>query len=110
MTFEKEQLQKSSLAVKASKVQVMKSRLMGGIIWCELFLTFVSLSGTTDDNRWWPRQAMPKALVRLAKDMPEPRAASDMLAQSVAGLAAKAVNEGRSDEMVWVGTDNIDIE
>jgi hypothetical protein len=28
----------------------------------------------------------------------------------VAGLAAKAVNESRADEMVWVGTDNIDIE
>lgn len=33
-----------------------------------------------------------------------------MMAQSVAGLAAKAVNEGRADEMVWVGIDNIDVE
>ena len=63
------------------------------------------------ENRWWPVQAAPKALVRLEKDqLPEPRAASEMLAESLAGLAAKAVNEGRADEMVWVGIDNIDIE
>ena len=64
-----------------------------------------------DENRWWPVQAMPKALIRLQNDQfPEPRAASEMMAQSVAGLAAKAVNEGRGDEMVWVGIDNIDVE
>ena len=53
---------------------------------------------------------MPKALVRLQNEFPAPRAACEMMAQSVAGLAAKAVNEGRADEMVWVGIDNIDIE
>ena len=53
---------------------------------------------------------MPRALVRLQNDLPAPRASCEMMAQSVAGLAAKAVNEGRADEMVWVGTDNIDIE
>lgn len=64
-----------------------------------------------DENRWWPVQAMPKALIRLQNDQfPEPRAASEMMAQSVAGLAAKAVNEGRGDELVWVGIDNIDVE
>jgi len=61
-------------------------------------------------DRWWPVQAMPKALVRLQNEYPEPRAASKMMAQSVAGLAAKAVNEGRADEMVWVGSDNIDVQ
>jgi hypothetical protein len=53
---------------------------------------------------------MPKALVRLQNDLPAPRASCEMMAQSVAGLAAKAVNEGRADEMVWAGTDNVDIE
>jgi hypothetical protein len=53
---------------------------------------------------------MPKALVRLQNEFPSPRASYEMMAQSVAGLAAKAVNEGRADEMVWVRTDNIDIE
>ncbi len=61
---------------------------------------------------WWPVQAMPKALVRTVNQsqFPLPRASYEMMAQSVAGLAAKAVNEGRADEMVWVGTDNIDVE
>jgi hypothetical protein len=55
---------------------------------------------------------MPKALVRTANqnEFPSPRASYEMMAQSVAGLAAKAVNEGRADEMVWVGTDNVDVE
>ena len=33
-----------------------------------------------------------------------------MLLQSVAGLAAKAVNQGQGDEMVWVATGNFDFE
>ena len=33
-----------------------------------------------------------------------------MMAQSVAGLAAKAVNEGRADEMVWIGSDTTILE
>jgi hypothetical protein len=33
-----------------------------------------------------------------------------MMVQSVAGLAAKAVNEGRGDEMVWVDSGNPDVE
>ncbi len=70
----------------------------------------LAFSAAADENRWWPVQAVPKALVYLQKDLPEPRAAGDMMAQSVAGLAAKAVNEGRADELVWVVTDNIDIE
>jgi hypothetical protein len=64
-------------------------------------------------NRWWPAQAMPKALMRT-KIQNEPgslRASCAMMAQSVAGLAAKAVNEGRADEMVWVAVeDNVDVE
>jgi hypothetical protein len=56
---------------------------------------------------------MPKALMRT-KIQNEPgslRASCAMMAQSVAGLAAKAVNEGRADEMVWVAVeDNVDVE
>lgn len=33
-----------------------------------------------------------------------------MLAQSMAGLAAKAVNAGSGDELVWVDTGNVDLE
>jgi hypothetical protein len=76
-----------------------------------LILLRISVSAAGDENRWWPVQTMPKALVRLQQnEFPEPRAACEMMAQSVAGLAAKAVNESRADEMVWVGTDNTDIE
>jgi len=61
------------------------------------------------ESRWWPPQAMPKALVRTpnGNDFPAPRASSEMMVQSVAGLAAKAVNDGRGDEMVWVGTEKV---
>src|SRR5678815_3385486 len=64
------------------------------------------------DARWWPVQARPAGLVRTGppRAVPEPQAAYQMLAQSIAGLAAKAVNEGRGDEMVWVGTGNPDVE
>lgn len=94
---------------------------MNGSIWLgrltrrtpRLLMAFFSaipaLMGHAQD-RWWPVQAMPKALVRLQNDLPAPRASCEMMAQSVAGLAAKAVNEGRADEMVWVGTGNIDVE
>ena len=65
-----------------------------------------------DENRWWPVQAMPKALVRTENqnEFPAPRIPYQMMAQSVAGLAAKAVNEGRADEMVWVGAGDVDVE
>src|SRR5436853_5750994 len=63
-----------------------------------------------DDSRWWPMQVLPKAFVRTTNHFSSPHAACEMMVQSVAGLAAKAVNEGRGDEMVWVGTDNVDEE
>jgi hypothetical protein len=76
-----------------------------------LLLALVAFPAPADENRWWPVQATPKVLVRVQNNhLPEPHAASEMLAQSLAGLAAKAVNEGRADEMVWVGIDNIDVE
>ena len=70
------------------------------------------VTAEADESRWWPVQAMPKALVRLedANTFSGNRASYEMTAQSVAGLAAKAVSEGRADEMVWVATDNIDVE
>ncbi len=63
------------------------------------------------ETGWWPTQAVPKALVRMGQNgFPAPRASHEMMVQSVAGLAAKAVNEGRGDEMVWVETGNVDVE
>jgi hypothetical protein len=64
------------------------------------------------ESGWWPTQAMPKAIVRTTNwiDFPAPHAACEMMVQSVAGLAAKAANEGRGDELVWVGTGHVDVE
>ncbi|HEX2853075.1 MAG TPA: hypothetical protein VHO24_07550 [Opitutaceae bacterium] len=64
------------------------------------------------DSRWWPTQVVPKGIVRSGHSTndPDQRAAYDMLLQSVAGLAAKATNEGRNEELVWVDTGNIDTE
>jgi hypothetical protein len=41
---------------------------------------------------------------------PSQNGAYQITVQSVAGLAAKAVNQGRCDELVWVGTDHADLE
>ena len=69
------------------------------------------LAGQAED-RWWPVQALPKVLVRTTnqQEFPEPRVALQMMAQSVAGLAAKAVNEGRGNELVWVNNGDGDLE
>ena len=83
-----------------------------------LAVTIMALPATlraADDDRggrWWPVQARPGGLVRTGhpRPFPEPQLAYQMLTQSVAGLAAKAVNERRGDEMVWVGTGNPDAE
>jgi len=80
------------------------------IIHIAAFIMSVALStAAADENRWWPVQAMPKALVRTANTS-EYNLPCEIMAQSIAGLAAKAVNEGRCDEMVWVNTKNIDVE
>src|SRR5436190_3060972 len=64
------------------------------------------------ESRWWPTQALPNGLVRVENwnETAGPRVSVEMMIQSMAGLAAKAVNEKRGDEMVWVGTNNEDEE
>jgi hypothetical protein len=42
--------------------------------------------------------------------LPSSQAGLQMMVQSAAGLAAKAVNEARGDEMVWVDNGNPDLE
>ena len=76
-----------------------------------LLIVATSVAGEEDD-RWWPVQAFPKAVVRTTcqQEFPEPRVALQMMVQSVAGLAAKAVNEGRGDELVWVNNGDGDLE
>lgn len=66
-------------------------------------------------SRWWPVQRPPRVLIPTtpletfgsgdAADTSLPSgglSAEHMLVQSAAGLAARAVNESRSDEMVWI--------
>ncbi len=81
-------------------------------ICCALSLSSVLLPAVADEYRWWPVQVNPEALVRtdVGNGILSQHLAYEMMAQSVAGLAAKAVNEGHNDELVWVGTDNIDEE
>ena len=60
-----------------------------------------------DEDRWWPEQTVPKSVVRT-REHGDP--ATKMLVQSIAGLAAKAVNQGQGEEMVWVFNDNHDMK
>ena len=64
------------------------------------------------DDRWWPTQAVPRTVVQTVSqhEFPEPRLAFQMMVQSIAGLAAKSVNENRGDELVWVDNGNIDLD
>src|SRR5262245_52191269 len=78
---------------------------------CVLAPAWAADASPDNDARWWPVQAVPKAIVRLEPDdLPSPYASSAMMAQSVAGLAAKAVNEGRGEELVWIGDGNANHE
>ena len=55
---------------------------------------------------WWPAQRLPQALVNATPVGSWPGGTADgpmrMLMQSVCGLAAQAVNEGKGDELVWL--------
>jgi hypothetical protein len=81
----------------------------------QLILAVSAIVGTApaaEESRWWPVQALPQAVVRTVpwQRFGPPGKAHQMMVQSVAGLAAQAVNEGRGDELVWVGTMNADME
>jgi hypothetical protein len=73
-------------------------------------LVFFQVAAADESNRWWPLQAAPRAVVRTAPQLlsesqdSSPREATHMLVQSLAGLAAQAVNAGKLDELVWVNT------
>ena len=77
----------------------------------------------TATERWWPVQRVPAAIVcsepmgglgevrsPSGKSTRGHLGATHMMVQSVAGLAARAVNEGACGEMVWIGTTNPDYE
>lgn len=72
------------------------------------FAAFALSASAKVEDRWWPVQAVPKIVLRatISPQPPKERVAHEMLTQSVAGLAAKAVNERRGDDLVWVETGN----
>jgi hypothetical protein len=83
------------------------------VISSTLLVVVMNTNATADGpDHWWPKQKLPKSVLRTPNqhDFLSPRLALQMMVQSVAGLAAKAVNEGRSDEMVWVSNGNADLE
>lgn len=65
-----------------------------------------------NDARWWPVQKVPAGIVRTtpvnsfeAVTSPNGKPATNathILAQSVSGLTAQAVNAGKLDELVWI--------
>lgn len=57
------------------------------------------------EDRWWPVQSLPRAIVRT-RDLAT--LAQQMMVQSIAGLAAKAVNLGQGEELVWVSSANVE--
>jgi hypothetical protein len=67
--------------------------------------------GLAASERWWPHQALPATLLRTipADQFPQPDNAYQMMVQSAAGLAARAVNEGKGDELVWVESRHADL-
>jgi hypothetical protein len=74
---------------------VVSHRLIAALV---LFLA----SDAAASERWLPTQKLPKTLLRTSTT----GLAQEMMVQSIAGLAAKAVNEGAGDELVWVDTRN----
>lgn len=89
-----------------------------------LLLLFFAGTSYAESFRWWPEQVRPRGLatVETAEMHPvvEPcgkavsslnMGAEHMMVQSLAGLAAQAVNEGRGDELVYVNLwDNADYD
>ena len=101
------------VTLRLIRMRMRSTKLLVALaVTCILLPARISAAGDAPDARWWPVQARPAGLVCTgsSRPFPEPQAAYHMLAQSVAGLAAKAVNERRGDEMVWVGTGNADVE
>lgn len=70
-----------------------------------LFLSFVvfgSFASEYNGRHGWPEQKAPKKLITCDWN----GTSEAMLLQSLSGLAAQAVNEGRFDTMIWMNTDN----
>ncbi len=75
------------------------------IFWLLCGLTFLhGAEPLNADGRWFPTQKPPAQVYSTADASPS--SVRLMLYQSLSGLAAKAVNEGRGDTMVWITRTN----
>ncbi len=87
-----------------------------------LAISLPAFGEETPDYRWWPVQKIPAGVARThfdlfentvtaeGKTIPGTLGPDHMLAQSLAGLAALAVNEERFDELVWIGINSSSYE
>ena len=71
------------------------------ILW--VCVTGVMAGESIPEGDWWPSQAPPERIVEVSGLH---TLAESNLAQSISGLAAAAVNNGKHDELVWIKTDN----
>ncbi|MBS0265500.1 MAG: hypothetical protein JSS02_26445 [Planctomycetes bacterium] len=81
----------------------MRTAVWVGVIWM-----VASGMAQAEENRWWPTQGLPRVVVKAVSR--QSSRGLQMLEQSVAGLAAGAVNRQTGDELVWVATGNLDCE
>ncbi len=100
-----------------SQVNERRIRAVCRIFLVSLALLRVPAVAQETDDRWWPVQKAPAAVVKTiewhrfepvtspsGRTMAGPFGATHMTVQSLAGLTARAVNEGRLDEMIWIDT------
>lgn len=68
------------------------------VLGCALILTAPAFA-----SEWFPDQKAPKGILTVTVEVASnPKA---VLAESLAGLAARAVNGGTGDELIWLGGD-----
>lgn len=68
-----------------------------------IFFSTYLWSAEYDGRFGWPVQKQPKSIIVCNSTT---NTAEAMLLESLSGLAAKAVNEERFDEMIWINTEN----
>lgn len=73
------------------------------VLSCFCACTFLLSAAGYDGRHGWPVQKAPEKVIICA---PVQNRAEEMLLQSLSGLAAQAVNDGKFTEMVWCHTDN----
>jgi len=86
---------------------------LAGLI-CSLAFSGCAASDSSG-SRYWPNQELPTGLIRTVphedfepltgpegNKVPGSFAAEHVMVQSISGLAARAVNQGRLDELVWI--------